>query len=315
MVENSKIQWTDHTFNPWIGCTKVSPGCTNCYAETQRKRFGHDEWGHGKPRTRTSAANWRKPLAWDKAAAAAGVRHRVFCASLADWLDPEVPAEWLADLLGLIDATPNLDWLLLTKRPELWRDRLKHVAAMATTDGEPAEGALLADYWLGGDPPPHVWIGATVEDQKRADERIPHLLSIPARVRFLSCEPLLESVDLWPSFSVADHDGELSGPRVKLDGSPSIDWVIVGGESGPRARPFDIAWARSIVAQCREAVVAAFVKQLGSRPQSYVMTVSATDHYGNHEDDGRVQMLRLRDSRGGDWGEWPEDLRVREFPV
>jgi len=129
MAENSKINWTTHTFNPWIGCTKVSPGCLHCYAETlMDTRYGRVKWGAGNPRSRTAPSNWKKVRSWNNRAGRDGVRPRVFCASLADWLDDEVPLEWLADLLGLISQTTNLDWLMLTKRPENWADRLSRVA-------------------------------------------------------------------------------------------------------------------------------------------------------------------------------------------
>lgn len=364
MGENSKIQWTDHTFNPWSGCTKVSPGCTNCYAEDLRKRFGKDEWGPNKPRARTSKANWNNPRKWnEKAGQSFGIctdcnapvmmygmglecgcgvygsgastrRPRVFCSSLADWLDPEVPAEWLADLLDLIAATPNLDWLLLTKRPELWRERI--LAACNTFGVEGRDNTWIGHKWLRGNPPVNGWLGTTVEDQKRADERIPHLLRIPARVRFLSCEPLLEAVDLRRiQFaaegecycgqtvcirSVLGADNDIDCPDCELEQTEpayneGIDWVIVGGESGPKARPFDIAWARSIVEQCRDAGVPCFVKQMGAKPRSYVVTRRGMDACGNQEDDGRMEALHLRDNHGGDPHEWPADLRVREFPA
>lgn len=194
MAENSAISWTDHTFNPWMGCTKVSEGCKNCYAERDFDKRRHlVEWGPGKPRVRTSEANWKKPLAWNRKAEKDGVRPRVFCASLADWLDPEVPVAWLADLLVLIEDTPNLDWLLLTKRPELWRDQIGRVVVI---HGSPyLIGSEIASRWLNNEAPSNVWIGTTVENQKNAG-RIPHLLSIPARVRFLSCEPLLGPLDV-----------------------------------------------------------------------------------------------------------------------
>lgn len=120
MGSTTKISWCDSTFNPWIGCTKISPACANCYAADMMHRWGKDLWGPGKPRQRTSAANWRQPLKWEAEAARTGIRRKVFCGSLCDCLDPEVPIEWLADLLGLIFRTPHLDWLLLTKRPEMW---------------------------------------------------------------------------------------------------------------------------------------------------------------------------------------------------
>lgn len=267
MAENSKIEWTDHTFNGWIGCTKVSPGCAHCYAETQDnfRKWTPDGWGAGKPRKRTSVANWKTPIAWDKSAALRATlcamaepperfeRPRVFCASLSDWLDPEVPPEWLADLLDIIRRTPNLDWQLLTKRPELWRSRMQ-----AVVDHLGNGFYCPAGGWLAGDAPPNVWIGTTVEDQKRADERIPALLKIPARVRFLSCEPLLGPIE----FSDVTHRSDC----VKQLGKPAlsgIDWVICGGESGPGARPMHPDWARSLRDQCAAVGVPFLFKQWG----------------------------------------------------
>jgi protein gp37 len=264
-MKNSHIEWTDHTFNPWEGCTKVSPGCAHCYAEARNQRFsGGANWGKGAPRRRTSEANWRQPIAWDKASAFAsehGVRRsRVFCASLADWLDDEVPIEWLVDLLDLIRRTPNLDWLLLTKRPQNWRDRicraLAHVEGIDFETGDSWEGDAQTELgiWLndwtatdGTGIPDNIWIGTTVEDQQRADERIPLLLQIPAKVRFLSCEPLLGPVDV------------LSGWAIR----GKVDWVICGGESGHGARPMHPDWARSLRDQCAAAGVPFFFKQWG----------------------------------------------------
>jgi len=195
MSENSKIEWCHHTFNPWIGCTKVSDGCKNCYAERDFDKRRHvAKWGPGNPRVRTAEANWKKPLTWNRKAEKAGTRPRVFCASLADWLDPEVPVAWLADLLALIQETPHLDWLLLTKRPELWALNMLTIRERGRKDGG-CPGFDFACRWLDGDAPKNVWVGTTVENQK-ATARIPHLLSIPARVRFLSCEPLLEVVQV-----------------------------------------------------------------------------------------------------------------------
>ena len=293
-MKDSKIEWCDHTFNPWVGCTKVSPGCTNCYAEARDQRFaGGAHWGKGAPRQRTSAANWKQPLRWDrdnrKAKCSCGfltenwtkcvpadkhvaecsecghvgltiIRPRVFCASLADWLDDEVPIEWLADLLALIHATKNLDWLLLTKRPGNWRVRL----CMALDDILKREGGTeCADWlnsWLHAKPkvPANVWIGTTVEDPNRADQRIPELLKIPARVRFLSCEPLLGPVELSDVTKRADALQQLG--KAALDG---INWVICGGESGPNARPMHPAWARSLRDQCEAAGVPFLFKQWG----------------------------------------------------
>lgn len=254
MAENSKIEWTDHTFNPWIGCQKVSPGCDHCYAEGWSKRSGHVEWGPHGARRRTSAANWRKPLAWDKAAREAGRRARVFCASLADVFDnhASILPEWRADLWRLIAATPHLDWLMLTKRPQ-------------------NIGKMLPHAWNGGWP--NVWLGTTVENQTEAHRRIPHLLSVPAAVRFLSVEPMLGPVDLTEWFwgreepcpgCSKDIDCDCGHlPRHMLGEEDDLSWVICGGESGPGARPMNWDWARSLRDQCQAAGVPFFFKQWG----------------------------------------------------
>ena len=261
-MENSKIEWTHHTFNPWIGCTKVSPGCANCYAETlMATRYGRVKWGKDHPRSRTGADNWRKPQQWNKAATSE--RQRVFCASLADWLDDEVPIEWFTDLLALIHDTPNLDWLLLTKRPENWRKRIQEAAGLMISDVE--RGAMVW-AWKDGYAPRNVWVGTSVEDQERADERIPVLLEIPAAVRFLSIEPLLGPVDvqehLLSDYDKASHDSQLLEP---LGGFKhrKIDWVICGGESGSGARTMHEDWARSLRDQCEEWGCAFHFKQWG----------------------------------------------------
>lgn len=282
MASNTKIEWCDHTFNPWTGCTKVSPGCGNCYAEGWSKRSGIVTWGPGHPRRRTSEANWKLPLKWNRdaarelenfeAAVEAGAgycggmprRPRVFCASLADWLDDEVPTEWLSDLLYLMIKCNHLDWLLLTKRPQLWQSRLREVANGSDI------GAIISTAWLNGDPPRNIWIGTTVEDQQRAKERIPSLIDIPAKVRFLSCEPLLGPVDLR---RIHDDDGNTlnaltgdwgvegrghTGPCGKL-----VHWVICGGESGPKARPMHPGWAMDLRDQCQQDCVPFLFKQWG----------------------------------------------------
>jgi protein gp37 len=246
MAENSNIEWTDHTFNPWIGCTKVSPGCDHCYAETWDARGlqgGATRWGAQAARTRTSPANWRKPLAWNRAAAAAGKRARVFCASLADVFDnhASIKLEWRDDLWKLIEATPNLDWLLLTKRPQ--------------------NVSRIVSGWMGPHSwPSNVWLGTTVENQTEADRRIPHLLAIPAVVRFLSVEPMLGPVDLGVPVRAALFARKI----VPIgDGTKPLSWVICGGESGPKARPMHPAWARSLRDQCNAAGVAYHFKQWG----------------------------------------------------
>ena len=249
-MENSKIEWTQHTFSPWRGCTKVSPGCQHCYAETMSHRNPSvlGEWGPSGKRVVAAESYWRKPLAWDRKAKKAGERHRVFCASLADVFEDreelEVPRERLFDL---IYDTPNLDWLLLTKRAENLERMLPWTSAHA--------GEYRDRFW------PNVWLGTSVEDQQRADERIPNLLQIPAAVRFLSMEPLLGPVDL----SRLTYRGERLNPldTANDQSAPHIDWIICGGESGPNARPIHPAWARSIRDQCQAAGVPFFFKQWG----------------------------------------------------
>lgn len=253
MSENTKIEWADHTFNPWEGCQKVGPGCDHCYAETRNARFGGGQtvnWGPGAPRRRTSAANWRKPLQWNACREAFfadhGLRQRVFCASLADVFDNAVSAQWRFDLLRLIAETPKLDWLLLTKRIVNAAEMLEQ-AMRALTIGR--EG--WRDNYL-----PNVWLGATICNQEEADRDIPKLLAMPARVHFLSVEPLLGPIML-------PHDA-LSPIPFHCDARDrGIDWVIAGGESGPRARPMHPDWARGLRNQCSAAGVPFLFKQHG----------------------------------------------------
>lgn len=275
MSETTNIEWATSTGNPWIGCTKVSPGCKNCYAaELDENRFSRtmgggtkenpvSHWGKGAPRVRTKGF-WKDALKWNREAKESReanlccglgpveiARPRIF-PSLCDWLDDEVPIEWLADFLKLIHDTPNLDWLLLTKRPENWSDKL-HAALRCDrmSEFELAIETSVSD-WLDGDPPLNVWIGVSVEDQKRADERIPLLLQIPAKVRFLSVEPLLEKVDLtYTCFNGADSFGSM----------PGIHWGIVGGESGPNRRDCGVEAIEGAARQLVAAGVPCFTKQ------------------------------------------------------
>lgn len=300
MSETTKIEWADRTFNPWEGCTKVSPGCANCYAEARNKRFsGGANWGKGKPRRRTSATTWRNPVKWNVEAFCSTLRHARVFPSLCDWLDDEVPIEWLADFLKLIHDTPNLDWVLLTKRPENWRPRVTRLMDLSSRSPVNKDDKFwhwLADWTVVG-VPGHIWIGVSVEDQPRADERIQELLKIPAAVRFLSVEPLLSPVDIERAFEVYLRAEEAKGgcavcawPRLK----DYIHWVIVGNESLPGKRvgrlPHDSEEgfhfeARTLMHQCRQGVKF-FMKQ-----------------------------LPINGKTSGDPAEWPADLRVREFPV
>lgn len=283
MGANTQIEWCDHSWSPWRGCTKVSPGCANCYAETlsHRNPAVLGQWGKGKPRVR--AKNWNDPMKWDRDARKQGRTTTVF-PSLCDIFDAEVPIGWLADFLEIVHDTPHLTWLLLTKRPEHAMDRMREAAESYMP------GAYFKPWiadWLDGRPPNGVWIGASVEDQTRADERIPELLNIPAAGRFLSVEPLLGPVDL----TVAAFNGADS-----ISGMEGIHWVIVGGESGHGARPCNVKWIRDIIQQCAVAGVPCFVTQVGAVPL-----------IGGH------RMSKLH-PKGGDPDEWPAEIRVRQFP-
>lgn len=259
MAENSKIEWTDHTFNPWVGCTKIGPGCDHCYAEGWSKRAGNAAgvtWGGD--RRRTSDANWEQPKRWNAKAARESRRFRVFCASLADVFDTQVPQIWRQHLMSLVADTPHLDWLFLTKRIGNARRML--------SDASMHDGRLLTadDQYL---PPENLWIGTTVVDQAEADRDIPKLLSTPAAKRFLSIEPMLGPISLrwlcaWPENAPARAQRP-GGTTNHLDGLRRLDWVICGGESGPGARPMSPDWARQLRDQCEAAGVPFLFKQWG----------------------------------------------------
>ena len=279
MGANTKIEWATHTFNPWVGCTKVSPACTNCYAERDMSNKKNGViWGAGNPRQRTTPANLNKPLQWDKNAAYDYIdwfdetnlgkdlgqfnRPRVFCASLADVFDDEVDSQWRDDLFTLINNCPNLDWLLLTKRPQNiakmvpknWFEKTRH----------------------------NVWLGTSVENQSYAEERIPELLKVPAAVHFISCEPLLSDIDITKLYK---------GDKC------TIDWIIVGGESGPKARPMNPKWARSLRDQSNSIGINFMFKQWGEwGPAS-----NASDDV---ERVGKVAAGRILNGRT--WDEYPE---------
>lgn len=289
MGKETKISWTDHTFSPWIGCSKVAPECEHCYAVRYAHRFGV-EWGPHGTRRRTSPSNWREPLKWDAAAKRDGVRRRVFCASLADVFEdrPEL-IPWREKLFWLIELCDGLDWLLLTKRPE----NMVRMAPEAWADG-----------W-----PRNVWAGTTAGTQRTADRAIPLLLDVPAAVWFVSCEPLIEAVDLsqWVFNREEAIEAAMFGrsalSREQADAviEHPISWVIAGGESGPHARPCNVEWIRSIVRQCKAAAVPVFVKQLG--------------RFSYADKGGRDFPTLVNDSgSGSDPAEWPTDLQVREFP-
>ena len=314
MSEQTKIAWCDSTVNFWSGCTKVSPGCANCYAEALSKRglgtpgrggtFG--KWGPGAPRRLHESAFKlahrlnRKPWVCDRCGVSSTVddshcdachtdlggfhRRRIFSLSLGDWLDPEVPVEWLARMLDTIRTCPDVIWMLLTKRPQSFFSRLADASIYRTVGGRPLCDPDWVNAWAcRNSPPNNIAVGTSVEDQQR-DHRISDLIHIPARWRFLSLEPLLGPVAL-----------------PKLDG---IHQLIIGGESGPKSRTCNVEWMRSLVRQGRSAGVPVFVKQLGARPVFRMPP-------DNAEPMGEITCL---DPKGGDPSEWPEDLRVREQP-
>ena len=297
MVKKTGIQWTERTWNPLRGCSKISPGCANCYAITTALRYSKP----GQPFegfVKDDPPNWTglvqplpkklfEPLGWREPAT-------VFVDSMTDLFHEDVPDNYIAAVFGVMAATPQHTYQVLTKRAErvedwfMWMARQPYDASctplhhiIACSNYAPSDRQRKALYramdcpW----PLPNVWLGVSVEDQVWADRRIPDLLSTPAAVRFLSCEPLLEQVALSTQFA----DGD-------------IHWVIVGGESGPLARPLHVEWVRNIVATCKTYRVPVFVKQLGA----------------NVVQEGRP--LKLRDKKGGDSAEWPEDLRVRQMP-
>ncbi len=320
MSAKSDIEWTDATWNPVRGCALVSPGCENCYAMKVAHRFsapgraydGLTVVGKHGPRWTGTAIQvptmLAEPLHWKKP-------RRIFVNSMSDLFHQDVPDEYIAAVFGVMAACPQHTFQVLTKRPERMRQWFAwigeepkqdaagvnrawfacHVAACNySNDYCPAPGA--DDTW----PLPNVQLGVSIEDRARAD-RMVELVQVPAAVHFLSLEPLLEDLGDLGLMGIMPKDfGFGYKPYYEM-----IDWVIVGGESGPGARPFDLAWARSIVRQCKEVDVPVFVKQLGSAP-----VLAPGDAQGLRAE----ETGRLRSKKGGDISEWPEDLRVRQFP-
>ena len=309
MAETTGIEWTDHTANFWWGCVKVSPGCANCYAEVWSKRYGRDIWGPAATTERwRTKGPWRDILRWDAKAAADGVRRRVFVQSMSDFFEehPQLD-EWRAEASAILAGLKHLDVQLLTKRPENIRRMVP---------------ASWWDQW-----PAHIWVGTSVENQEQADRRIPLLLEVPAAVRFLSCEPLLGPVDLT---AVSDGEGlvdpegydylnVLRGFSYDSYGEyggriPVIRWAIVGGESGPKARPMHPDWVRAIRDQCQEAAIAFHFKQWGewvSQEEWHGKPAGITDMPWYDLGDS-TRMLKVGKHRAGrlldgrEWNEFPE---------
>lgn len=307
MGEKTNIAWCTSSWSPWIGCTEVSDGCTNCYARELDKRHkygGATHWGPGVPRYRTKS--WHQPVAWNKKAEANGERWTVF-PSLCDPFDNEVPREWRMDFFKLIERTPRLTWLLLTKR-------------IGNVHG------MVPFYWLkdGNGFRPNVWLGASIVNQEEADRDLPKLCATPAAKRFVSYEPAIAQVQ-WRGEWFAPRFMDADGPKRR------VDWMIIGGESdqgGKKARPFNIEWARNTIAQCKAAHVACFVKQIGSTTLGWCLGNRPTGEcpeleniecqsYEASEQNKPCQpgYCACREDRAGaDPAEWPTDLRVQEFP-
>ena len=258
MAKDSHIEWTHHTFNPWWGCKKVSPACDNCYAELWARRMGHRVWGTDAPRRFFGDAHWREPLTWNEEARVSGIRHRVFCASMADVFERRADLNsQRIRLWGLIENTPDLDWLLLTKRPQ-------HIARIAP----------WRTNW-----PANVWIGTSVENQTLAEKRLPFLLSIPAAVRFLSCEPLLGQLNLRPWFTRENFH--------------PIDWIIAGGESGGASRPMHPDWVTSLLHQCQDFAVPFHFKQWGQWAPAQLINEPARITTVELNNERPVEMVRM----------------------
>ena len=318
MGDQSAIAWTDATWNPLVGCSRVSEGCRHCYAEREAYRLEHrlgqpkyagtTKWmgqpdgTKGEPRWTGLVALWEavldQPLRWKKS-------RRIFVNSMSDLFHEAVPDEWINTIVAVMAQATQHTFQVLTKRPVRMRDYL--------CSRQAALSGLLN----------HVWWGVSVEDQATADERIPLLLQTPAAVRWVSYEPALGPVDFtairyvdelaecrWGVLGREHWVENSDSPSAYENDVPGLDWIVIGGESGQGARPFDLAWARQTVAQGRAAGVPVFVKQLGAVP--YEMREKIGNVSGTPFSEG--ERLRLVDRKGGDPAEWPEDLRVREYP-
>jgi protein gp37 len=351
MGADTAIEWTESTWNPVRGCTRVSPGCGGsnhqggCYAEKIAARFSDlGQPFHGFAERTANGGRWTGRLALVEGALDLPRRwrkpRRIFVNSMSDLFHENLPDEAIDRVFGIMALAPQHTFQVLTKRAERMREHLSPRRGAAGRVLEAVEkyhplddrNPALRGGWQW--PLPNVWLGVSVEDQERADERIPHLLETPAAVRFLSCEPLLSQINLR---RISTHGGwydALSGWRdVRESPVPEgvIQWVIVGGESGPRSRPLRANWVRSLVRQCHQAEVPCFVKQMGHRvidrndagfdgceptswPDMDPFKIEHDIHGYREEYQGADCLVTLEDHKGGDMAEWPEDLRVRQFP-
>jgi protein gp37 len=306
------ISWAEYTFNPWWSCEKVSPACQHCYAEAWAKRCGYDVFGAGKPARLLSDHYWNEPYRWDRDAKKLGTRYRVFCGSMCDIFQErdDVNAE-REKLWKMIEETPNLTWMLLTKRPE---------------NADRIIVPRWSHYW-----PRNVWAGVTVENQEQAERRIPYLLRLNAAVRFLSCEPLLGKVELtYSRFCKTMKWGPPNPPRWQESNrsreetfrgevrwllgpdAGKINFIVVGGESGAKARTCNIDGITSIVRQCRSAGIPVHVKQLGENPVGKMPLNPPVRNLWHTEEN--LYHYEFSDRKAKNMAEWPEDLRVREMP-
>jgi protein gp37 len=344
MGNDTSIEWTDATWNPVRGCSRVSPGCEHCYAEAVAARFsgpglayeGLAIMGKNGPswtrKVRLVPERMADPLRWKRS-------RRIFANSMSDLFHESLTNEEIAAVFGVMAAAPQHTFQVLTKRAARMRDWFQWIedqkggpalhAAWCALDAERRsdigdKGPIHSKYGPAPNafwPLPNIHLGVSVEDQARADERIPLLLETPAEVRWVSAEPLLAAILFdRKHLGQGSHCPECRGWMVPVDEDGccascgayamwyGLDWVVVGGESGPGARPFDLAWTRSVVEQCKAAGVACFVKQLGARP------FDGAEGQRCNGEPHEWAWLKLNDRKGGDQSEWPEDLRVREFP-
>jgi protein gp37 len=329
MSDGSNIEWCDATWQPVIGCTRVSPGCDHCYAISVVHR-GMSPQHRGLTKLRPKDASrpgvdWNgtvrlqpeklaEPLRWKKP-------RRVFVCSLADLFHDAVPFEYIAAVFGVMAACPQHTFLALTKRPA----RALEFFAWLAERGDGVHGPRMEpDYvcWLHSEkhtgpfartawPLPNVHLGTSVEDQQRADERIPTLLQCPAALHWVSAEPLLGPVTLAKPMHTGAGDHDRIGRKTWSNAMYHLGWVVVGGESGPGARPFNIDWAYQLLEQARGLPTRVFVKQLGSSPQ----IVSEDIDQDGYVIGTRTDRLLLADRKGGDMSEWPDDICVREVPA
>jgi protein gp37 len=312
-MAKSKIEWTERTWNPVRGCTKISPGCKHCYAETFAERWrgipGHPyEQGFD---LRLVPHKLDEPLHWKTPA-------RVFVNSMSDLFQEGVPFEYIDRVFAVMALCPQLTFQVLTKRPHRMLEYFKAERRSYIANAADALGCSQNDWYIkivpihtDRWPLPNVWLGVSAEDQTRANERIPQLLRTPATVRFVSYEPALEAIDFTAVKIACAWNAMHCACSAEDCGHPKLDWIIVGGESGPSARPFNINWARSAVRQCKESSVACFVKQLGAKPYACRESDNRKSDHASCIAEG---LEDVSSGKGGDMSEWPEDLRVREFP-